>query len=287
MTTPAQKIFWDIINCPNIKNCHSGSPCFDIISSQCQYHQPWHSPEPWTGDIENARLLFVSSNPSIMKGEVFPYTQNVPLCKKTFVGAKFNGYSVPWPNNDIERFFESRLQGQIDPVSGKQYVSAKKQVLCVNGKYSRSVPTWVKMDKYASAILGKKQIQAGIDYAICEVVKCKSKNEYGVPSAMQYCFNHFNDTIGLFSSCSTGIATPTICILGKKAEKQFNAYLKNLKITSNPQTLPNSTYVLNGTNRLCNMRGETIKIKKRFFNVIYAPHPTAHIHNAVINGNNV
>src|SRR5690348_3278190 len=68
-----------IAHCPHIQHCyvtHQGAhPCSKIISVQRSY--PYHLdehqvPEPWSGDIEHAPILFLSSNPSLDERDEFP-----------------------------------------------------------------------------------------------------------------------------------------------------------------------------------------------------------------------
>ena len=65
----------EITNCENIQNTlneKSGTPCKKIINSQQCKLEDFQLPEPWNGDIENCKILFISSNPSINRAEKYP-----------------------------------------------------------------------------------------------------------------------------------------------------------------------------------------------------------------------
>ncbi len=62
-----------IARCPEVKEALEdfGHPCRTICRAQ-KRGVPFHCPEPWSGDIEHAKIMVVSSNPSYDPYEVFP-----------------------------------------------------------------------------------------------------------------------------------------------------------------------------------------------------------------------
>ena len=63
-----------ITRCPVAERCLDGEqlPCSTIVGSQQAAAGGFHVPEPWSGHITRAAVLFVSSNPSIDPGEAYP-----------------------------------------------------------------------------------------------------------------------------------------------------------------------------------------------------------------------
>lgn len=93
MTTDARNLLLKIARCQNFFAAATDRfhPCHKIVTNRDQPKPPKgpHLPEPWCGDIENADVLFVSSNPSIDPDEKFPTTS--------------------WPDVDIVDFFVNRF----------------------------------------------------------------------------------------------------------------------------------------------------------------------------------
>lgn len=125
----------------------------------------FHVPEPWNGNLDTAKILFVSSNPSI------------DLNEKKF--PKFE--SEEWTEdkkNDVVDFFSNRLESY-------------------KNRY------WTGILKYAGYILKKTDSLRALDkkkdedkireiascIALTEIVHCKSKGETGVKKAAKTCFD--------------------------------------------------------------------------------------------------
>jgi hypothetical protein len=162
-------LFAEITQCPVVERCKAGArsdPCFKVVSVQegvpLRDHQV---PEPWNGIIEKARLLFVSSNPSIN------YTEQYPV----------------WASRLDERidFFEHRFGG------GKTQWTSNRRTLQKDGTYSTGpVSYWSAIHNRAIELLGP-DARAGIDYAMTEVVHCKSTDNRGVREARTQCAERY------------------------------------------------------------------------------------------------
>ena len=65
-----------ITRCPIVKECLASPdpdhPCREIVQNQKQSLENFQVPEPWSGHLKQARILFIGSNPSISKNECFP-----------------------------------------------------------------------------------------------------------------------------------------------------------------------------------------------------------------------
>lgn len=139
----------EIARCEEYRRAEDNAkhPCHEIVNTQHGY--TFQLPEPWNGDISNAEVLFVSSNPSINQvNERYP--------------------NAAWSNEEIKDFFTNRFS---------------------ESYYQKSVPFWTKIKKYASWILDIPQDDPSLPNKICitEVVHCKSKNECGVQEACTLC----------------------------------------------------------------------------------------------------
>lgn len=192
----------EITRCPNIQQWftspQSNHPCSKIISDQ--YSSPPHTldqhrvPEPWSGDIQHAPILFLSSNPSIDENPSIEAREEFPLWS--------------WPDKWIEDFFMNRYNG-----GRKQWIKDGKYYLQLNGSHSRkAVSFWSSVHKRAEELL-ETDVKDGIDYALTEVVHCKSKGEKGVKEALPECARRYLRRIVELSGAKV------IVILGTHARK--------------------------------------------------------------------
>jgi hypothetical protein len=221
----------EIARCPNIQHCYkaptNSHPCSKIISVQPSYphtlsqHQV---AEPWSGDIEHAPILFLSSNPSIDEKEEFPLWS--------------------WSDEHIVDFFTHRYKG-----GRKQWIKEGTYFLQRDGLHSRrSVNFWASVRKRAKELL-EKDIEDGVDYALTEVVHCKSRKEIGVEDALPECSRLYLRPVIALSGAKV------IVVLGKQAAK----------VVRSAFGIPN-----------VNMFGpQLISSHQRYF--VFLPHPNAHV----------
>jgi hypothetical protein len=185
--------FKQIAHCPVMVKClssrDSSSPCASVVHSQWQHlanldpddrvrhWRVWHQlPEPWVGHLDQARILFVSSNPSI-GGEVPPdfKTAAPPAGRVT----------AQWQNDKIIRRFERAFDDYMD--DGVRHRGAKGVV-----RY------WASIKRRAMELLTTGDLEPGVDYALTEVVRCKSRSEKGVSRAVEECVpNYLKTTLDL------------------------------------------------------------------------------------------
>lgn len=159
-----------IIHCGEVaKECfHPGAtgPCSTIIRSQGAPIEKFHVPEPWNGDLAHAPLLFISSNPSINADELYPINF--------------------WDNHKASDFFTNRFDGR--------WVQKFRTKLLNKEFLKRGSRYWFSVRMRAAEILArdKEHIIPGKDYAITEVVHCKSFSEkIGVREALHHCSEKF------------------------------------------------------------------------------------------------
>lgn len=172
-------------------------PCSTIVRLQPPEPSLWQVPEAWAGALTTARILFVSSNPSISEdgdhqsGDV---AEDYPR--------------GDWSDDDITDFVIHRFD------SSHGWATSQGRFRRQDGSLSpRVVQFWARVRKRAAELLGEFADPAG-DYAMTEVVHCKSKGERGVRAAVDHCAAMHLDRIVAASPA------PVVVVLGAKARQQ-------------------------------------------------------------------
>lgn len=184
-----------VARCPIVADClahpHEPHPCREIVLSQGAPSLATHQvPEPWTGHIATAPILFVSSNPSISMDEEYP--------------------SGSWDDSDIIEFFEGRFDGDDPRIRGGIYGRG------LDGTYpKRGTSFWIAVRARAAELL-QCPPTPGEDYVLTEVVHCKSLKEAGVPSALRFCAGRYLGEVIAASGARV------IVILGTAARDAFH-----------------------------------------------------------------
>jgi len=150
-----------IIHCEILARCKAGEdlPCSKVVSVQDVPLSEHQVPEPWTGHLDRARLIFISSNPSIDPREAYP----------------------SW-GDDIAgsvRYFTDRFDGGHGQIRDGIYSPLPE------GGWSGAVYFWAAVRQRAFELI--PGATPGVDYALTEVVHCKSRSEFGVPEARHTC----------------------------------------------------------------------------------------------------
>lgn len=193
----AIQLLFEIAHCPIVKlvlNSLSDHPCRKIIQVQGVVGlSDFQLSEPWNGRIETAPILFLSSNPSIDSTEDYPTWST--------------------PDDGIEDFFSNRFAGK-----QKEWVKDGKYFLKTDGSYSGAVKFWSAVRKRAEELF-QREVVPGVDYALSEIVHCKSKQEIGVAEAMNFCSRRYLREILSFSGAIV------IVILGDKSKTMVKEVL--------------------------------------------------------------
>jgi uracil-DNA glycosylase len=145
-------------------------PCHKIV--KLQKASAFQLPEPWSGKIDTAPVLFISSNPSIDEREEYP--------------------DQSWRLDRTIDFFQNRFTSDAGWVRDGLYVLQR------DGSLSRQwVRFWAAARGRTCEILdkGKSQIKPGIDFALTEIVHCKSREEEGVKEARDFCSERYLERI--------------------------------------------------------------------------------------------
>lgn len=159
----------EIAHCPHVNFCIQNPsvehPCREIVFSQSSSTlNEYQVPEPWSGRIEQAPILFLSSNPSISSVEDYPRWS--------------------WSDDAIDDFFNNRFGG-----GRKVWIVDGIKSLQKDGTYS-SVNFWSAVRQRAIELF-QRNVTPGSDYAITEIVHCKSVNEIGVKKAQNQCVQSY------------------------------------------------------------------------------------------------
>lgn len=204
------KLLFDIAKCNHFCNLitdpNHKSPCNIIVNSQRGYgvtkKSDYQLPEPWTGDIVNAPILVLSSNPGYSDDELYP--------------------DFSWPPPMIADFFINRFKNR-----GSKYSWVyNNKVLNSDGKRGISVRYWTSIKKRVEELLLRPS-NPGIDFCITEIVHCKSSSENGVNTSLHNCSDIFLDEKIKISGAILIIG------IGEFVRKYFN---ENNKINGIPIT---------------------------------------------------
>lgn len=171
-----------IARCPNL----GLGACTKIAAVQNDFAKR-QVPEPWNGDLVRARILFVSSNPSISEVEDYPTDQ--------------------WTDDAIADYFEHRY--------GRWMADGTKG-LRKDGTRGKANPFLSSVKKTAERLLDRPPVP-GVDYAVTEVVHCKSRAEVGVAEALGECTRRYLG--GILEAAGAKV----IVVLGDRANAALGA----------------------------------------------------------------
>ncbi len=159
------RVLESIIHCELLARCKAGEdlPCSKIVAVQDVPLREQQVPEPWTGHLDRARLVFISSNPSIDPREAYPR----------------------WGDDIAEsvRYFTDRFDGGPGQIRDGIYSPLPE------GGWSGAVRFWAAVRQRAFELI--PDAIPGVNYALTEVVHCKSQNEIGVVEARHTCASRY------------------------------------------------------------------------------------------------
>jgi hypothetical protein len=172
--SPAARVALQIARCKELESARDqlSHPCHKVVALQPDPRlepEEFQVPEAWAGNIQTARLVFVSSNPSISED-----------------GAS-HGASAPedyprysWDDGRVIDFITRRFDPEAGWVQGDKF-------LCQDASYAaKKVAFWSRARKRAGELIDDAAPES--DYAMVEVVHCKSHREKGVKYAAPVCF---------------------------------------------------------------------------------------------------
>ena len=159
-----------IVRCPEIDRARAeaGHPCAGIVGLQTA--DAFQAPEPWRGHIDTTPILFLASNPSIGGSYEFPPAR--------------------WSDDRIIDYYQRSFDRDGGHIDEKGY---------------NSVAFWCGVRARATEILGRDAVP-GVDFAITELVHCKSTGEQGVDRAHLTCAGRWLDRV-------LGVSGATVVVL--------------------------------------------------------------------------
>jgi uracil-DNA glycosylase len=180
-----------VSRCPEVSVAwdDKSHPCHQVVSCQRDTGLAhFQRPEPWMGGLATARVLFIASNPSISDDpsdmrEAYP--------------------SMTTSDQDAAEFFVRRFDPEHEPVFATFNHPSEPNflTLSLDGQYRNGVkrpkspqPTWSAIHNRAVELLGA-DIHPYRDWALTEIVHCKSRNEIGVVKAAPRCRRLWLDSI--------------------------------------------------------------------------------------------
>lgn len=182
MTTSQKPLMDKIINCPNLTS--GNTACSTIIGQQsgCRMQVP----EPWNGDIENAEVLFLGTNPALNIDEVYPskdasWNSWVKMGQNT---------SALWDLPEAEKFFEGRFGRAICPATNTLYniPCAGLQLNELNNSSFYYKP--VRNSYWSIYYLISKIINPNCQdwsFIVSDFVHCKGPKNNGIAPALNVC----------------------------------------------------------------------------------------------------
>lgn len=197
MTSSSRKLFWDIVNCQLRSLRGQGCPrCNRILGLQNGANR-LQIPEPWSGDIDNASVLFVGANPALCRNEIFPSRD----ATAPYQWAQYCGQGSRWTPQGVESYFEGRFGVAACPHCKIPYFDPSGQrVLWTNCAYHNvQNQYWRIYNKYYNAVLtatGLPEEEYG--FALTDVVHCKGGGQVGVLEASACCGQWTQKVIAAF-----------------------------------------------------------------------------------------
>lgn len=156
----------------------SGHPCRKIVNLQPAAPNRFQVPEAWAGNLEAGRIVFLSSNPSISEAGDHQSGDVAELYP-----------TADWADEDIADFVRRRFD------SPKGWATEDGRFRRKDGTLSpKPVAFWNNIRHRAEELLEHPASPAH-DYAMTEVVHCKSKAEAGVAQAALTCADRHLDSI--------------------------------------------------------------------------------------------
>ena len=180
--------------------------CNALYNSQhCASIADFQIPEPWNGDIENAPILFVGLNPGFLDVELYPKLGN-PYWLQANGG---------FDEAKVEDFFEHRFN------SAHQYVQYPNKTKITSGGYKllRGRTFWGYVKSIADKVLNRASTP-GTDFAITEIVHCKSRNTSCIHSkCYDVCFDqHFKHILSIAQNLQFMV------VLGSATKKRISKH---------------------------------------------------------------
>lgn len=180
MSRKSRGLLIEVARCPIVSQCLAGDrhACSSVVAAQEQFVEKWGGPPGFKHQLPE------------------PWRGHIESARILFVGSNpsFNPWDEEFPTSEssdaeIRRYFVDGFEQAFDP----------------------SVRYWRMVGVIARALLGP-EARTGIDFALTEIVRCKSQDEKGLTeAAIAECSRRY------FMRTLKIAAAPVIVPLGKKA----------------------------------------------------------------------
>jgi Uracil DNA glycosylase superfamily len=183
----SRRVFDFVSRCENVRFCLETSephPCRKIVEYQVRecgvrIYDEFQLPEPWVGEIDLAPILLVASNPSIGEDE--------HACAVTD--------DEVWESHHLAHGGGRR-----------PYIVDGIYTTRPDGRANKRVRYWMGARARATELIPDRPVIPGRDYAMTEIVHCKSPKEYGAAEAEATCADRHMERIMAVSAARVVIA---------------------------------------------------------------------------------
>jgi hypothetical protein len=210
-----------------LESGESRHPCTDVVLHQwpgiadedrrLRWRAEHHVPEPWVGHLDSAPLLFLSSNPSLSntRPPIAPSHDDVQPLEHPRSGSGID-HPALWQGLQAPRFAwsDEELVDRFTAAFDVWMPDGVRQILSADGATGHVVVFWRAVKKHAEDLLDRGVVP-GVDYALTEVVHCKSRNEDGVANAAVSCVPMYLRSVLSLSPAAL------IVVLGSQARNGF------------------------------------------------------------------
>ena len=187
----SRRLALEIARCPVIAEVLGGaaSPCHDVVMFQKRPASDRWVAEPWSGHLDQAPLLFLSSNPN--SGD--PQAPSTP-----------GDLTAASADEEIWHSFDGAFdKGPWVGIEGGTHLRGADGLV---GKY---VSYWGSCKTRASELLGRPAVP-GHDYALSEVVHCGSQHEIGVRAAATQCVARYLNRVMAISPATVVVVVGAV-----------------------------------------------------------------------------
>lgn len=207
LSPEARQLAIDIVRCPEVGLCHAAGgnrrKCHTVATWYKEQRGVRYVPEPWSGHITTAPVLFVSSNPG---GEPKP---GAPVEAKRW-------QTSAWKDDPLVKSFDSAFE----PGQRPGIVDATHQQDALGNPPRRAVRYWSWAWYATRELLEGANPEPGRHYAMTEAVHCGTGGEAGVESALWVCAGQYLDR-----TLRVAGARVVVCV-GRQARRAVGATLE-------------------------------------------------------------
>lgn len=190
-------LFFDIAHCPNVRVCLETiqpHPCRAVVEYQvaqrgAKSYKDFQLPEPWVGQIDVAPILFIGSNPSIGEDD--------------HASGLASDEDI-WDSHHLAHGGGRR-----------KYIIDGVRTTAPDGAPLKTVRYWSSIRRRVTELIPDRVVRPGVDYAMSELVHCKSRHEIGVRDALDECVQRYLNRL------FTASAARVIIAVGALARRHF------------------------------------------------------------------